>query len=69
MKKILVMIAVLLSLSVLAASCRVGTKYTKCIADCDNKADVLYLACFSGSILNCSLAIDIYTDSCKKACE
>ena len=69
MKKILFMIAVLLSISVLAVSCRVGTKYTQCVSDCGNKADMLYLACYGSNFLNCSLAVDIYSDKCKKACE
>ncbi len=69
MKKILVVIALLLSISIMAISCRIGTTYTKCVAECGDSSDILYLACLNGDLLYCSLMVDIFEDNCKEACE
>jgi hypothetical protein len=68
MTKILAMITLMLSLSIMAVSCRVGATYENCLSSCDNKAQLVYLTC-TDTFAMCSLLSDFYEDSCDKACE
>ncbi len=69
MKKIVIILAVIMSLSVMFLSCRIGQAYRDCVTKCDNESDVLYITCYNTDILLCGTMIDIYERNCKEACE
>ncbi len=69
MKRIVIMAALFVSVAMMIVSCRFGAAYLNCVSSCENKADYLFGVCSPSYTSSCILAVNVYIENCKKACE